>query len=272
MGFVVAAQRRGLSHLLGVKQELILDHKDKEKLRNYLRWTDALQRSMEVAINSEAPTNVWKYGGYKQFARKYNHILTEINSNVALPPILDYYDLDKIPGGGDTIAYQQKEIFEGVHANVSLLKSFLEGEIGVVADEMIALRDFFQARLRSAVFTQPENEREVQNIIEQMLIGRGMIKGQDYDREVGRVKVSSKEVIPDFIFPRMSLALEVKIIKTAARVRETVDEINADITAYSKAYRNLMFVVYDLGFIRDEMEFRQDLEDPMNSMVVVVKH
>ena len=105
-----------------------------------------------------------------------------------------------------------------------------------------------------------------------MLIGRGMIKGQDYDREVGRVKVSSKEVIPDFIFPRMSLALEVKIIKTAARVRETVDEINADITAYSKAYRNLMFVVYDLGFIRDEMEFRQDLEDPMKSMVVVVKH
>lgn len=33
-----------------------------------------------------------------------------------------------------------------------------------------------------------------------------------------------------------------------------------------------MFVVYDLGFIRDEMEFRQDLEDPMKSMVVVVKH
>lgn len=101
-----------------------MDHKDKEKLRNYLRWTDALQRSMEVAINSEAPTNVWKYGGYKQFARKYNHILTEINSNVALPPILDYYDLDKIPGGGDTIAYQQKEILRAYMQMFRYLKVF----------------------------------------------------------------------------------------------------------------------------------------------------
>ena len=65
-------------------------------------------------------------------------------------------------------------------------------------------------------------------------------KGQDYDREVGRVKVSTKEVVPDFILLKLSLALEVKLIKTSTRVREVVDEINADIAAYSKVYRTIL--------------------------------
>ena len=47
---------------------------NKDTLREYLRWTDALQRSMEVALRGEDPANVWKHGGYKQFARKYNQI------------------------------------------------------------------------------------------------------------------------------------------------------------------------------------------------------
>ena len=99
-----------------------------------------------------------------------------------------------------------------------------------------------------------------------------MRKGQDYDREVGRVKYSSKEVVPDFIVPKLSLAIEVKLIKTAQRVRSVVDEINADIVSYSKKYAQLLFLVYDLGCIRDEMEFRQDLESATSVSVVVVKH
>jgi hypothetical protein len=109
-------------------------------------------------------------------------------------------------------------------------------------------------------------------VVEQLLIGRGLQKGQSYDREVGRVKVSTKEAIPDFIIPRLSLALELKFVKSAARVQEIVDEINADIVAYSKGYRSLMFIVYDLGHIRDELEFRRDLEILGDVSVVVVKH
>jgi hypothetical protein len=243
----------------------------KDKLREYLRWVAALQRSMEVALQGESRTNVWKYGGYKQFARKYDQILSEVAANVQLPPIFDRYNLDKIPGGGDTIAFQQKEIFEGVHANVSLLRSFLEGKIGIVEDETAALRDFFQAKLRSTIFRPPEVERDVQDAVEQLLIGRGLQKGQDYDREVGRVKVSAKEVVPGLVVHKLSLASEVKLVKTAARVREVVDEINADITAYSKGYRSLLFIVYDLGYIRDEVEFRHDLESSGNVAVLVVK-
>lgn len=245
---------------------------NKDALRECLRWTDALQRSMEVALRGEDTANLWKYSGYKQFARKYNQIVTEIAKQVSLPSFIDLYNLDKIPGGGGTLVYQRKEIFEAVYANVSLLKSVLENRLGVVEDETIALRDFFEARLRSAVFHIPENEREIQDAVEQLLIGRGFQKGQDYDREVGRVKVSAKESVPDFIVPRLSLALELKLVKSAARVREVVDEINADIAAYSKGYRSLIFIVYDLGHVRDESEFRRDLEAPGNVSIVVVKH
>ncbi len=113
---------------------------------------------------------------------------------------------------------------------------------------------------------------DVQNAIEQLLIGRGMQRVLDYDRESGRVKVSIKEVIPDFNFPMLGLALEVKLAKTTAKSREIVDEINADIQAYGKWYRSILFVVDDLGSIRDESEFKRDLEATNGVSVIVVKH
>jgi REase_DpnII-MboI len=242
----------------------------KRNLQEYLLWVVALQRSMEAALVGD-PSNIWKHGGYKQFAHKYNQLLAEIGRNIPLPPILDMYNLDVIPGIGDTVAVQQKEIFESVHANVSILRAFLEGKAGTVENETVALRDFFQAKLRSAVFRPPDLEREVQDAIEQLLIGRGLQKGQDYDREVGRAKISSKEVIPDFIMLRLSLAIEVKLTKSAARVKEVIDEINADIAGYSKRYGSILFIVYDLGHIRDEVEFRRDLESQGNVAILVVK-
>jgi hypothetical protein len=63
-----------------------------------------------------------------------------------------------------------------------------------------AILDFLQSRVRSAVLKKPEHEKDIQDVVEQLLIDRGLNKGIDYDREVGRVKVSSKEVIPEFYF------------------------------------------------------------------------
>ena len=71
---------------------------------------------------------------------------------------------------------------------------------------------------------------------------------------------------------RLSLALEVKLIKTPDRVRKVIDEINADTVAYSTRYRQITFVVYDLGHIRDETEFRRDLESAGTVIVIIVKH
>src|ERR1051326_5486648 len=196
---------------------------DKEQIREYLHWVTALQGAMEGALHAEDPSNVWKYGGYKQFARKYQQIIAAIVPNLTLPPILDQYDLQNMRGAGDTIAFQQKAYFEGIYANVCILRSVLERKAGVVEDEFAALRDFIQARLRSAVFEPPTHERDIQNVVEQLLIGRGMQKGRDYDREVGRVKISAKEVVPDFILPRLSTAIEIKLIKEAPRLKPLID-------------------------------------------------
>jgi hypothetical protein len=244
---------------------------DQDRVRQFVKWTDALIRAMDAAVRVDDPHSLWKHAGFKQFARKYNELATIISKELELPPMLDFYNIDAIPGTADTVPFQRKEIFDGVYANLSLLKGFLEGQLGVVENETEALRDFFQARLRCAVLHEPQKELDIQDAVETLLIGRGLQKGVDYDREVGRVKISAKEVIPDFIVPHLSLAIEVKLIKTGVRVREAVDEINADIRAYSKKYRSLLFIVYDLGQIRDEIEFKQDLEDPGNVSVIIVK-
>jgi len=119
----------------------------------------------------------------------------------------------------------------------------------------------------------PERERDVQDTIEQLFVGRGLEKGSDYDREVGRVKVSSKEVIPDFVLPKLETAIEVKLAKEVGRVGSLIDEINADIRAYGMVYPASVFVVYDVGgSIRDEAEFRRDLEAADGVRVIVVKH
>ena len=82
-------------------------------------------------------------------------------------------------------------------------------QFGYAQDETRNLTDFLQANLRKAVFVTPEREMEVQNGIESLIVGRGMAKGTDYDRETGRVKTSGKESVPDFIFSNLKLCLEV---------------------------------------------------------------
>ena len=99
-----------------------------------------------------------------------------------------------------------------------------------------------------------------------------MQKGQDYDREVGRVKFSVKEAVPDFVVTKFSLTMEIKLAKNVGRVKEIVDEIGADITSYATTYRQLLFVIYDLGHIRDGNEYRSDLENAQNVSVIIVKH
>lgn len=63
-----------------------------------------------------------------------------------------------------------------------------------------------------------------------------------------------------------------KLSKSGDKLRAIVDEINADIRAYGTLYERQLYVLYDLGTIRDEAEFRRDLETAPGVSVVVVKH
>jgi hypothetical protein len=56
------------------------------------------------------------------------------------------------------------------------------------------------------------------------------------------------------------------------RAKDVIGEINDDIIAYSTRWKNLIFVVYDLGFIRDVDTFCSAFEAREGVIVRVVKH
>lgn len=166
----------------------------------------------------------------------------------------------------------QKEVMESVALDTGILLTYLQRATDFVEDEFDNISNFIKSKLRSAIFAQPEKEVEVQNAIELLLIGRNMAKGTDYDRESGKFEFSGKEYIPDFILPKLNLCIEVKLLKEGRRSK-VIDEINADITSYSTKYERILFVVYDLGVIRDELEFRRDIENAGAAIkVLVIKH
>ena len=232
---------------------------------------EALADAMAAAVSGRSDT--WRFVSYRQFMRKYNELAELASSIEPIDAPLDLWDLTRVPDIGDTLAMQQGAYFENVRANLAILIAYLTNRVRPKQRQVSEITDFLQANLRRATLRQPERERDVQDTVEQLLIGRGLEKGLDYDREVGRVKVSSKEVIPDFILPLLKTAIEVKLVKEPSATGRVVDEINADIRAYGLQYDSVVFVVYDsAGVIRDEAEFRRDLEDADGVRVLVVKH
>ena len=245
----------------------------KEKLKELLSNTKALlgaMRNSTATVSGE--TNIGRYSSFKTFLRKYNALAEQAAPLLTNTTVLDKFNLDYVMESSSYTWITQKEYFDMAYSNASLLQSLLEGAIGYAEDEAHNLRDFIQANLRSAVFAIPDKETEIQNSIESLIVGRGMAKGIDYDRETGRVKTSGKESIPDFVFPHLKLCLEVKLSKSSDKLRAIVDEINADIRAYGKLYERQFYIVYDMGTIRNEAEFKRGLEDAPGVSVIVVKH
>jgi len=241
------------------------------KLNEFLDLVNAIMDSMRFSIENNKE-DVWRFSSYLEYILKYNKLLEDLSKYIKIDTIVDYYNIEKIPSPYDTIAIQQKGYFDSVYTNLSILKAFLENKLGKNKTEIINLKDFFQSNLRKAIFNSPEKEADIQDVIEQLLIGKGFSKGIDYDREKGRIKVSAKEVIPDFILHKLDLALEVKFSNSRNKIKKIIDEINADIQSYSKKYSNILFIVYDIGFIRDEEEFKNDLDNKDNINLIIVKH
>lgn len=241
----------------------------RKKLKELLDYCTAVMESM---VFSGRGDDVWRHSSYYEYARKNNEIVEYLKQVIDHNIPIGYCDLSQMPPPSKTLAMEQKAIFDSIYTNLSIMKAYLENELGIKNDEATSLKDFFQANLRRAIQQEPQNEKQVQDIVEALLIGRGLMKGIDYDREVGRVKVSIKEVIPDFMLHKLNMAIEIKLSKDKDKSKAIVDEINADIPAYAKQYSRLLFIVYDIGSIRDETEFKQDLENSQNTSVIVVKH
>ena len=98
-----------------------------------------------------------------------------------------------------------------------------------------------------------------------------MEKPNDYDRETGRTKSSGKEDIPDFVLKLSNTALEVKLVKSKDSKRQVIEQMRADVLAYQVGYKQVLFVVYDLGFVNDVAEFVSGFSVTPGVRVVVIK-
>lgn len=123
-------------------------------------------------------------------------------------------------------------------------------------------------KLRKVIRKEPSNEKEVQDAFENLLVGADI----SFSRETERIEYSSKTYTPDFTMERAGLAVEVKFCNRNGREKEIIAEINDDILAYKTKYGNIVFVVYDIGCIRDVERFAKIFEDQDGVVVRVVKH
>lgn len=123
-------------------------------------------------------------------------------------------------------------------------------------------------RLRKVIRTPPSKETEVQDALETLFIGADIA----YSREADTIEYSSKSYRPDFTIKQLDLAIDVKLCARAGREKEIIAEINDDIFAYQTQFGNIMFVVYDVGQIRDSDRFTASFEEHENITVRVGKH
>jgi len=115
---------------------------------------------------------------------------------------------------------------------------------------------------------EPKCEKDVQDNFERLLVGSDF----SYTREKDRVTYSTKTYIPDFVLSDISLTIEIKICNRDGREKEIISEINDDILAYNTKYKNLMFIVYDIGQIRDVEQFKSSFGRNENVIIIIVKH
>lgn len=125
-----------------------------------------------------------------------------------------------------------------------------------------------ERKLRKTIRDIPSRERIIQDAFENLLIGSDL----DFSRETDSIEYSSKTYVPDFTISRLDLAIEIKLSNRAEREKEIIAEINDDILAYRQKYGNIIFVVYDIGFIRDIDRFIGQFEENDGVVVRVVKH
>ncbi|MFI5500984.1 hypothetical protein ACIA5E_18145 [Nocardia asteroides] len=135
------------------------------------------------------------------------------------------------------------------------------------ASAIIRIVKLAELSLRKTFRKQPSNEKEVQAQFETLLHATDI----QFTREMDRVVYGTKTYIPDFVVAQADLAIELKFADRSSRESEMIAEINDDILAYGTRWRNILFVIYDVGTIRDVDAFTRPF-DQENVLVRVVKH
>ena len=140
----------------------------------------------------------------------------------------------------------------------------------IVRETSIILKiiDLAEHKLRKVIRDEPEREADIQDAFENLLIAADI----SVLREKENIPYSSKTYIPDFTFGENDLAIDIKFCYNERRERQIIKELNDYIMAFQTKYNYLLFIVYDLGFIRDIDRFKEEFEKNHNVTVKVIKH
>lgn len=249
-----------------------MNNENRRALKILIEQAKGLEKTMDEILIKTGDKIGFNYSSCNDFARHYQSIFEESKKYINLPGIYNSYDVGNLKNVFDLTGIEQMTIFQSVLASTRLLIATLEGNYDYIEDELHNLENFINSKMRLMFNDTPKNEKEVQDNLERLLIGNSMNKGVDYDRETGKFNFSGREYIPDFIFPNLRCCLEVKLLKDKKNKSKIIEEINADITAYSKKYNEILFLIYDIGIITDILEFKRDIESVDNVRVIVVKH
>lgn len=228
-----------------------------------LRMTQALQS--EIKTQTKGFTDVRPYANRYNFLRERIVNLLSEDSEAFIPELSE--DLIKYEGTARTDT--KMNFYDEITVAISQIVTFLETSVGDSFRILTSLEGFLFNNLRKNIKKKPVEEQEVQDVIEIMLNSKGYV----FDRERVRIRYSNKDYIPDFTYEDLNAVLEVKLCKTDKKEKDIIDEINADIPAYTTKFSNVTFLVYDLGIIRDADSFRKDIEkNNPRIKVLIIKH
>jgi hypothetical protein len=210
-----------------------------------------------------------RYSVYPTYFSQYNRLLKagEQSCGGEIRTLFSTLDLPSVEPFNTPGAYY-KSYLELAANQLTSLAIYFKSKLPKTEKEIQSILDIITANLRASTYKEPKNEKEVQNTLETVFRARAL----PFEREKVTITYSSKNYIPDFTFASLDLVVETKICNRSGKEKELIDQINADIVAYQTKYTNLLFVVYDLGLIRDEAKFITDIQRNANVRVLVIKH
>ncbi|MGB8310639.1 MAG: hypothetical protein WCE81_02100 [Halobacteriota archaeon] len=227
------------------------------------------RRALNIPIQpGEGVSYLHAYSGFPAYAAQYNRFRLTLLSLYAeeaeglFPPFPD--SLAQI---GNWAPVQFRGNLEAVSVMLDQMVVYLKAKLNIVDQEIEEIIDFIEANLRATIRKDPENEIELQDKLEDLFRARGY----DFQRDTIVIPYSVKDYRPDFTFEGLDLAVEAKFCNKKGREKQIVEEINSDIPAYQTKYKNAIFVIYDLGFIRDEQAFRSGIESNPDIYVKIIK-
>lgn len=139
---------------------------------------------------------------------------------------------------------------------------------GPEASILLRIINLAEHKLRKTIRNSPNAEKEIQDNFENLLIGTDI----PYSRETDSIEYSAKTYTPDFTIQKSDLTIEMKLCGKNGREKEIIAEINDDILAYQTKYGNIIFIIYDIGIIRDADRFIGNFEENEGVIVKIIKH